>query len=126
MHLTEFWQFVKGGCRYDELAGKPSRSRSPQLDSHGLSWLGASPLVLNHLQLALRLSQLPRSKHIRLPVRANQGREPRRSLETSIGWPAVGGFSAVKRKFGDSVRSKTRVAMKNEAYAKLVADPRGA
>ena len=29
-------------------------------------------------------------------------------------------FSAVKRKFGDSVRSKTPVAMKNEVLAKLV------
>jgi transposase len=29
-------------------------------------------------------------------------------------------FSAVKRKFGDSVRSKTDTAMRNEAYAKLV------
>ena len=29
-------------------------------------------------------------------------------------------FSAVKRKFGDSVRSKSEVAMKNEVLAKLV------
>jgi hypothetical protein len=29
-------------------------------------------------------------------------------------------FSSVKRKFGDAVRSKTEVAMKNEVLAKLV------
>src|SRR5205085_3162141 len=37
----------------------------------------------------------------------------KRSLVESV-------FGAVKRKFGDSVRSKTPVAMKNEVLAKLV------
>lgn len=29
-------------------------------------------------------------------------------------------FSAVKRKFGDNIRSKTDVAMKNEAFCKFI------
>ncbi len=46
--------------------------------------------------------------------------DTRFSLRRHYGWQIESTFSAVKRKFGDSVMSKTDTAMANEALCKIL------